>query len=543
MNSERSQRQLDERVLMLVLTEKDGATTQALLRSAGIEAHACADFRELLRELAAGCAVLVVAEERMVSAESKRLAAVLRGQPPWSDLPLLLITREGADSPRAREAVSTLGNVTLLERPLRITTLLSAVRTALRARRRQYQIRGHLEERERAAEALRAADQRKDEFLATLGHELRNPLAPLLTGLHLLRLSGGQDPTIARMTDVMERQITHLVRLVDDLLEVSRITRGVIDVQREPVELGVLIRSAVETTRQMFESARHRLTVELPDAPIMISGDAVRLAQVFANLLANAAKYTDAGGRVSLTARCRGGQAVVAVRDNGIGISPTHLKSVFEMFMQVDRSNRRAQGGLGIGLTLVRSLVEMHGGSVEAHSAGLGKGSEFIVTLPVIDAGAAEDARPGTPLPEFAERRILVVDDNRDAADTLAMLLETLGADVEVAYGGQMALDSLARFAPDTVLLDIGMPEIDGYEVARRIRLEPRNERVMLVALTGWGQDQDFRLSKTAGFDHHLVKPPDIDELRAALARSSRTPQSLTGAQAHARNASRAARS
>ncbi|HET7132236.1 MAG TPA: HAMP domain-containing sensor histidine kinase, partial [Gammaproteobacteria bacterium] len=420
MTVEHSHQQTDERVLMLVLTEKDGATTQALLHSAGIEAHVCADFPELLHELAAGCAVLVVAEERMLSGESKRLAAVLRAQPPWSDLPLLLLTREGADSPRAREAVSTLGNVTLLERPLRITTLLSAVRTALRARRRQYQIRGHLDERERAAEALRAADQRKDEFLATLGHELRNPLAPLLTGLHLLRLSGGQDPTIARMTEVMERQITHLVRLVDDLLEVSRITRGVIDVHREPVDLGALLRSAVETTRQMFESARHRLTVDLPDAPMMISGDAVRLTQVFANLLTNAAKYTDAGGRVALIARRRNGQAVVSVRDNGIGISATHLKSVFEMFMQVDRSNRRAQGGLGIGLTLVRSLVQMHGGSVEAHSAGLGKGSEFVVTLPVINSGAANDTRADTPLPEFAERRILVVDDNRDAADTLA---------------------------------------------------------------------------------------------------------------------------
>jgi signal transduction histidine kinase/CheY-like chemotaxis protein len=539
---ERSQPQHDERVLMLVLTEKDGATTQALLRSAGIEASVCADFPELLRELAAGCAVLVVAEERILPAESKRLAAVLRAQPPWSDLPLLLLTREGADSPRAREAVSTLGNVTLLERPLRITTLLSAVRTALRARRRQYQIRGHLEERERATEALRAADQRKDEFLATLGHELRNPLAPLLTGLHLLRLSGGQDPTIGRMTDVMERQITHLVRLVDDLLEVSRITRGVIDVQREPVELGALLRSAVETTRQMFESARHRLSVELPDAPIMISGDAVRLTQVFSNLLTNAAKYTDAGGRVSLVARRRHGQAVVSVRDNGIGISATHLKSVFEMFMQVDRSNRRAQGGLGIGLTLVRSLVQMHGGSVEAHSAGLGKGSEFVVTLPVIDSGAANDTRADTPLPEFAERRILVVDDNRDAADTLAMLLETLGADVEVAYGGSMALDMLPRFAPDTVLLDIGMPEIDGYEVARRIRLEPRYERVMLVALTGWGQDQDYRLSQTAGFDHHLVKPPDIDELRTALARGPRTADDLSGMREAGRNLRAAAR-
>jgi CheY-like chemotaxis protein/two-component sensor histidine kinase len=319
----------------------------------------------------------------------------------------------------------------------------------------------------------------------------------------------------------MERQVTHLVRLVDDLLEVSRITRGVIDVQREPVDLATLLRTAVETTRPMFEGARHRLTVDLPAEPITVSGDAVRLTQVFANLLTNAAKYTDSGGRVTLSARRRAAQALVSVKDSGIGISTAHLKSVFDMFMQVDRSNRRSQGGLGIGLTLVRSLVQMHGGSVEARSDGPGKGSEFIVTLPVseVDAAAAQ-LRPAAPLPAFAERRILVVDDNRDAADTLAMLLETLGATVEVAHGGQMALDVFDRFRPDTVLLDIGMPEIDGYEVARRIRLLPGREDVMLVALTGWGQDQDYRQSRTAGFDHHLVKPPDIDELRDVLARA-----------------------
>jgi CheY-like chemotaxis protein len=367
---------------------------------------------------------------------------------------------------------------------------------------------------------MRVADQRKDEFLATLGHELRNPLAPLLTGLHMLRLTGGGEPTIGRMTEVMERQVTHLVRLVDDLLEVSRITRGVIDVQHETVDLGTLLRAALETTRPMFEAAGHRLDVDLPAELVALSGDAVRLTQVFANLLTNAAKYTDAGGRVTLTARRRGSRVTVSVKDNGIGISPGHLRSVFEMFMQVDRSNRRVQGGLGIGLTLVRSLVEMHGGSVEARSDGPGTGSEFIVTLPAIDGDAADLAVRTVTAPALATRRILVVDDNHDAADTLGMLLETLGAVVEVAHGGQAALDILQHFEPDTVLLDIGMPGMDGYEVARRIRILPRHARTLLVALTGWGQDQDYRLSRTAGFDHHLVKPPDIDELREVLAPS-----------------------
>jgi signal transduction histidine kinase/CheY-like chemotaxis protein len=509
----------DDRVLVLALTARDGATTRELLRSSSIHSEICADFDGLMAELALGAAVVVVAEERMLQRDRARLAAVLGQQAPWSDLPVLLLVREGADSAAARDAVASLGNVTLLERPLRISTLVSAVLTAVRARNRQYQIRGHLEERERATEALRVADQRKDEFLATLGHELRNPLAPLLTGLHLLRMSGATDPAVGRMTGVMERQVTHLVRLVDDLLEVSRITRGVIDVQREPVDLATLLRSAVETTRPMFDAAQHRLHVELPFEQITISGDAVRLTQVFANLLTNAAKYTNQGGRVELKAERLGGNAVVSVKDNGIGIAPAHLRSVFEMFMQVDRSSRRAQGGLGIGLTLVRSLVQMHGGTVVARSAGAGCGSEFVVTLPAVQmrdvARRGQRAEPPAALPS---RRILVVDDNRDAADTLGALLGALGATVEVAHSGPAALALLPRFAPDTVLLDIGMPEMDGHEVARRIRATPGHEATLLIALTGWGQDQDYQQSELAGFDHHLVKPPDLGELREVLA-------------------------
>jgi signal transduction histidine kinase/ActR/RegA family two-component response regulator len=508
----------DDRVLVLALTTRDGATTRELLSSAGVDSEVCADFGGLLRELALGAAATVIAEERITPRDSARLATLLAQQPPWSDLPVLLLTREGADSPAARDAVSNLGNVTLLERPLRISTLLSAVRTATRARKRQYQIRGYLEERERAAEALRAADQRKDEFLATLGHELRNPLAPLLTGLQLLRMGTTTDAAAGRVTAVMERQVDHLVRLVDDLLEVSRITRGVIDVQREPVDLATLLRSAVDTTRPMFDAQEHELHVQLPREQITISGDAVRLTQVFANLLTNAAKYTNQGGRIELEALRLGGNAVIRVRDNGIGIAPGHLRSVFEMFMQVDRSNRRAQGGLGIGLTLVRSLVQMHGGTVTAHSAGPGSGSEFVVTLPVLEtqsvARYVQRAAASAALPS---RRILVVDDNRDAADTLGALLGALGAIVKVANSGPAALAILPEFRPDAVLLDIGMPDMDGYEVATRIRATAGHESTLLIALTGWGQDQDYRLSQRAGFDHHLVKPPDIAELRAVL--------------------------
>ena len=430
-------------------------------------------------------------------------------------------SRAAPDASRSRfrrphEAVRTFGNVTLLERPVRGATLLSAVRTAIRARERQSQIRGHLEDRARAEESLRLADQRKDEFLATLGHELRNPLAPLLTGLQLIKLAGVQDPAAARVTAVMERQISHLVRLVDDLLEVSRITRGVIDLQKEPLDLASIVRSAIDTSRPAVDAARHELTVDVPNEPIAVTGDAVRLTQVFANLLTNAAKYTNAGGHIWLTVRKEGERAIVSVRDNGIGIAPAQLASVFDMFTQVDRSSRRSQGGLGIGLTLVRSLVAIHGGRVEARSAGLGAGSEFIVDLPIL-IGRRVRTHNARSLAPFPPRRILIVDDNRDAGETLGALLSGLGATVSVADSGAAALELLETFQPDAVLMDIGMPEMDGYEVSRRIRADPDRGRVLLIALTGWGQEDDQRRSRAAGFDHHLVKPPDVDKLRDLL--------------------------
>ena len=313
----------------------------------------------------------------------------------------------------------------------------------------------------------------------------------------------------------MDRQVAHLIRLVDDLLEISRITRGIIDIRRGPIDLGMLLRAALDTTRSTIEAAGHELSVNIPNEPIAIEGDSVRLTQVFANLLTNAAKYTNRGGRIEVSAQRVGEQAVVRVRDNGIGILPKHLDSVFEMFMQVDRSSRHSQGGLGIGLTLARSLVAMHGGQITAHSAGPGKGSEFVVNLPALarsDVAPQADAAPA----RLPARRVLVVDDNRDAADTLSTLLRTLGVTVDVAYSGRAALDAVGTFAPDTVLLDIGMPDMDGYETSRRIRAQYPNE-LQLVALTGWGQDEDLRQSRAAGFDHHLVKPPDLERLRAIL--------------------------
>jgi CheY-like chemotaxis protein/two-component sensor histidine kinase len=319
----------------------------------------------------------------------------------------------------------------------------------------------------------------------------------------------------------MERQMSHLVRLVDDLLEVSRITRGLIEIEHEPVDLGVVVHAAIDTSQSAIESAGHELIVDVPIEPVLVEGDAVRLTQVVSNLLTNAAKYTNAKGRIEIRLQRDGQRATISVRDNGIGIAPHQLNAVFDMFTQVDRSSRRAQGGLGIGLTLVRSLVTMHGGRVEARSPGLDQGSEFVVEFPTVTT-KVHDVAPDDWPAAFPARRILIVDDNRDAAETLGELLTKLGTTCHVVGGGRAALDVLSEFRPDAILLDIGMPEMDGYQVARRIRALPEFADVLLIALTGWSQEPDQQRSAAAGFDHHVVKPPDIGRLRDLL--SSRPP-------------------
>jgi len=372
-------------------------------------------------------------------------------------------------------------------------------------------------EGKRAEEALREADRAKDEFLATLSHELRNPLAPLRNSLELLRHSGAGSSIAQPVQAIMERQVNHLVRLVDDLMELSRITRGSFELRREPLELQAVLKNAVETARPLIDAAKHRLDLRLPSEPLMLEADAVRLGQVFANMLNNAAKYTPEGGDIALEAHRDGNVAVVTVSDTGEGIDSKQLPRLFEMFSQIDRTARRSQGGLGIGLALARRLAEMHGGSVEAESDGLGKGSRFTVRLPLgsaasVAAGKAHEHRRLSP------QRVLVVDDNRDAAVSLGMLLGSLGADVRVAHDGPSALSEFDAHRPAIVLLDIGMPGMDGYDVARAIRNRADGARVPLVALTGWGQADDRDRAAEAGFDHHLVKPADIGTLQALMA-------------------------
>ncbi|HEV8069536.1 MAG TPA: ATP-binding protein [Planctomycetaceae bacterium] len=520
MSEQRSADDLERRLVIFLSTNKDAVLTRDILARAQIACCICPTLESVIQELARGAGALLLAEEGLIDGHALELVRYLQQQPPWSDLPILFLTRHGADSPVVMQAMNTLGNVTLLERPTRVNALISTARAALRARERQFQVREHLIEREQIAEALKRADRRKDEFLATLAHELRNPLAPIRNSLHILQLAEAKDATAARLYEVMERQLSHLVRLVDDLLELSRITRGQIELRRKRVELAAIVRSAVETSSPLIDAARHQLAISLPTEPILLDVDPVRMVQVISNLLNNAAKYTNNGGQIWLSARVVEGQAMISVRDTGIGIPLDMQSRVFEMFAQVDRSAGRSYGGLGIGLTLVRSLVEMHGGSVEVKSDGDGHGSEFTVRLPL----AAQTVASSTPVVSgrisrvLSSQRILVVDDNCDSADSLRTLLTLLGAEVEVAYSGIQALSTIEEFHPAVVLLDLGMPEMDGYEVAERIRQRTDFHDVTLIALTGWGQDEDRRRARHAGFDHHLVKPADITSLQALLA-------------------------
>jgi PAS domain S-box-containing protein len=371
-----------------------------------------------------------------------------------------------------------------------------------------------------AQEALQEADQRKNEFMATLAHELRNPLAAIRNVTRLMQ-GRGEDSTEARWSSgVVERQVEHLARLVEDLLDVSRITQGKVTLRRERLLLSAVVHNAVETSRHAIEAGRHHLEVSLPEEPIFLQGDLTRLAQVLENLLSNAARYTPPGGRIRLEARRDGEQAVLSIIDDGVGIPQPMLARVFEMFTQVEGAIDRATGGLGIGLTLVKRLVEMHGGTVRAQSEGPGRGSRFDVRLPLapsrLESPPAE-ARRGAGTGPPPSRRILVVDDNRDAADSLAMLLQGAGHDVQVAYDGEQALQAAASMRPDLVLMDIGLPRLNGYDVARRLREQPWGSGIVLVALTGWGQEEDRRRSREAGFSLHLVKPLDPEALNDVL--------------------------
>ncbi|NIA52767.1 response regulator [Massilia sp. TW-1] len=375
--------------------------------------------------------------------------------------------------------------------------------------------------RQRAEEALRLGDRRKDEFLATLAHELRNPLAPIRTGLDILRLRSGDAQATQRATDIMERQLRQMVRLVDDLLDVSRINTGKFTIKSGRVELKAVVNDALEVVRPYIELHGHELTIDLPDRPVFLNGDATRLAQILSNLLNNAAKYTNRGGRVGLKATVDDRTLTLVVSDTGIGIAPDMLDTVFEMFVQVDSTLERSNAGLGVGLSLARKLVELHGGTIEAHSAGVGHGSQFVVRLPIV----VEPELPAKPTPmsfiSAETYRILLADDNVDFVNSIGALLTAMGHSVVITHNGPDALAAAKRFCPDYAFLDIGLPQMSGYDLARGIRDLSCCTMTVMVAVTGWGQEKDRQLAFEAGFDHHMVKPVRFEQIEEILGNRS----------------------
>lgn len=407
----------------------------------------------------------------------------------------------------------------------RLERLAPSVRRALREAADRVERRRLEEELRHHAEELAEAHRRKDEFIAVLSHELRNPLAPIRNALQLMRLRGVSDPVMSQARDIIDRQVTRLAQLVDDLLDVSRISRGKVQLRLEPVDLSSVVPHAVETVRDLVEQRQHTLHLDICREPLWVNADRLRLEQVLTNLLTNAAKYTDPGGHIWLSTAQAGAEAILCVRDDGIGIPPDLLPRVFDLFIQAEQSLDRAQGGLGIGLTLTRQLVEMQGGHIHAASPGTGHGSEFTVHLPLTAAPATEDAPAGSAARDAGrKRRVLVVDDNKDGAESLGMLLRMWGHEVRLAHDGATALRLAAAEPPDVLLLDIGLPGLDGYEVARGVRAA-RGRQPVLVALTGYGQEEDRRRTREAGFDHHLTKPVDPEQLAGVFAAERSEPK------------------
>jgi signal transduction histidine kinase/CheY-like chemotaxis protein len=457
-------------------------------------------------EIALGAGALVITDAALSSPGFDRVHAALLRQPAWADLPVIMLSHTSTTTV-VSNVVASLTNVTLLDRPASARALVSAVQTAIRARMRQYQTREQLEALRQAEERLLAADRRKDDFLAMLAHELRGPLAPIRNASELLART--PDRKTRSVSDILKRQSRHLSRLVDDLLDVSRITRGLVELQLQSTSLAEIIGIAIESVEPLMQEKRHAVRVDLGTTPLHVNGDSARLVQCVANVLTNAAKYTDPGGTIEVKLREEDGQGVISVRDNGVGISPSLLPHIFDLFVQADRSLDRAQGGLGIGLSVVKQLVEMHGGAVTASSDGAGKGTCLQIRLPLEQATASEPA--AAEAPRASSRRVLIIDDNIDAADSLAMLLQMDGHHAESVYDPSIALERVGEFDPEVILLDIGLPIMDGYEVARRLR--EIGNKARLVALTGYGQAKDVQRARAAGFDSHLVKPVELLDL------------------------------
>jgi signal transduction histidine kinase len=517
--AEQSDSGLEERILLLAPTKRDAAAAGKLFESVGIALTLCRDIAAVCSEMERGAAVAIVPDEAILNDQERRLARLVSEQPAWSDFPLIVLTPP-QQTAAAAQTLESVGHMTLVRRPVEIHALASTVAAALRDRRRQYAMKAALTERERQTQALREADRQKDEFLAMLAHELRNPLAAVNNAVTVLKLSSDEESR-NWASDVVERQVRQLVRLIDDLLDVSRITSGKIRLRKDYVDAGSILDQAVESARPLIDERRHTLAISIERGQLPLHVDVTRVEQIVLNLLTNAAKYTESGGHIWLTAKPEGDQVVIRIRDDGIGIPPEKLPDMFRLFSQGDRSLARSEGGLGIGLTIVQKLSEMHGGSVDARSEGPGKGSEFIVRLPLARAPRESRSKVQSGLhPSAKGYRILVVDDNVDTARGMMRLLKLLGNDAIAVHDGRAALEAARTFRPDFVLLDIGLPDMDGYQVAATLREDDIFKDSVIIAISGYGQDEDRRRSLAGGFNHHLVKPVDFDALISLLGRT-----------------------
>ena len=497
--------------------EENLLSLEALLRRDGLVLLKARSGDEALELLLEHDVALALVDVQMPGLSGLELAELMRGNERTRRIPIIFVTAGSADGQRRFRGYEA-GAVDFIQKPIEPDILRSKADVFFELYQQRHQIATQRDELRAHAEALKEADRRKDEFLAILAHELRNPLAPLRHGLDVLRRNPDGKGTVD-IKDMMDRQLVHLVRLIEDLLDVSRVRQGKIELRRARIMVADVIRSAVEASQPLIDAAGHSLAIDMPQTPLWLDADLTRLSQVVSNLLNNAAKYTPEGGRIRLSAEAAGDIVVITVSDNGVGIPPELQSEVFQLFAQVDHHLDRARGGLGIGLALVKQLVAMHGGTVEAESAGAGAGSVFRVRIPRV---LAEDplTRPPTSPVTTPTRplRVLVVDDNTDVAETVGMMLETIGHDHRLVHEGREALQAAREFRPDAILLDIGLPGMDGYAVCRALRQDDLFKSIPIIAQTGWGEESDRMLSSEAGFDHHLVKPVGLADLERLLA-------------------------
>jgi len=501
------------KVVVVSPNPADNSLAAGFLQEEGIDASCCATLGELIPQIDAQVGCLILVEEALVEPDLEAFHAVLKSQPPWSDLPLLVIAGTGASLTQLIQGLFPhSGNVTLLQRPLHPLSLVSAVNVALRSRRRQMEVRDLLVQREKAV-------RQRDEFLAMLSHELRNPLVPIRNAVYLLGTLKVDDPVFVTCRRMIDKQARHITRLVDDLLEVSRLEVGKVELRRQSVEVNESVKAAVDACAATTGSQGHQVKLRFASPGPRILADPVRLEQAIMNLVLNASKFTPEGGTIEVEVSAESGLAVIAVIDNGAGIRPDMLESIFDLFTQDSVTIARSKGGLGIGLTLVKRLVELYGGTVRAFSEGVGKGSRFELRLPLEGSPHAARKAGHAPEVEVHSKRVLVVEDGQEARESLGMLLMAWSHEVTFAVTGPEGLERALEIQPDVVIIDIGLPGLDGYHVASGIRLDGSTwaRRVKLIALTGYGQAEDRVRAIDAGFDVHVLKPVDPVELRALL--------------------------